>query len=245
MRTTTALAWIVFVGCAAVPAFVSAQQSPPQHNHQFTPLVAGEPQAFPAPRPIDARQLETTHPPARRAQPPVNFRQVSADEPIASPAAKSSLRLAPRSQSNRQPSAKPAAPSPASALTTVAGSLGAVLAVFLVIVWCSRRFSPSGANLLPKEAVELLGRSPLSPRQQMQLVRVGNKLLLVALSATDAQTLTEISEPTEVEHLTALCRRGQSTSASAAFKQTLAQLDNEPATVGFVGAPRPNTRGAR
>ena len=245
MRTFTALARIAFVGCAAVPALVSAQHVAPQHNHQFTPLVASEPQAFPAPRPIDARPIESAYPPARRAQPPVNFRQVSAEEPIASPAAKSPLRLAPRSQSSRQPTAKPAAPSPTGALTAVAGSLGVVLAVFLAIVWCSRRFSPAGANLLPKEAVELLGRSPLSPRQQMQLVRVGNKLLLVTLSATDAQTLTEITEPTEVEHLTALCRRGQPASASAAFKQTLAQLSSEPATAGFVGAPRPTTRGAR
>ena len=170
MRTLTALAWIVFIGCAAVPAFVSAQQAPPPHTRQFTPIVAGEPQAFSASRDarsIDARPLESASPPIRRAQPPVNFRQVSAEEAIASPTAKSSLRLAPRSQSNRQTTAKLAAPSPTSALTTVAGSLGAVLALFLVIAWCSRRFSPAGANPLPKEAVELLGRAPLSPRQQM------------------------------------------------------------------------------
>jgi flagellar biogenesis protein FliO len=79
----------------------------------------------------------------------------------------------------------------------------------------------------------------------MQLVRIGNKLLLVTLSSTDAQTLTEITDPTEVEHLTALCRRGQPASASAAFKQTLAQLASEPAAAGFVGTPRSTTRGAR
>jgi flagellar biogenesis protein FliO len=245
MRIFTALARIAFVGCAAVCSFVSAQQVPPQHSQQFTPLVASEPQGFPAPRAIDARPIEPAYPAARRAGPPVNFRQVSTDGRAVSPASKSPLRLAPRSQSSRQPTAKPAAPSPAGALTTVAGSLGAVLALFLVIAWCSKRFSPAGASLLPKEAVELLGRAPLAPRQQMQLVRIGNKLLLVAISGTDAETLTEITEPTEVEHLTALCRRGQPSSASAAFKETLAQLGNEPATIGFVGAPRPTTRGAR
>ncbi len=246
MRTNTTLASIVFLGCAAVCTFVSAQQVAPQHSYQFTPLAVDEPRAFPATAPIDARPLGAAYPPARPIQPPVNFRLASAEEPIASPTAKSPLRLAPRSQTSRQPAAKPAAPSPTSALTTVAGSLGAVLALFLVIVWCSRRFSPAGASALPKEAVELLGRAPLSPRQQMQLVRVGNKLLLVAISGTDTQTLTEITEPTEVEHLTALCRRGQPTSASAAFKQTLADLANEqPATVGFVGASRPTTRGGR
>ena len=56
-------------------------------------------------------------------------------------------------------------------------------------------FRPPARSLLPKEAVELLGRAPLAGRQQMQLVRVGNKLLLVALSPAGAETLTEITEP--------------------------------------------------
>ena len=99
--------------------------------------------------------------------------------------------------------------------------------------------------MLPKEAVELLGRAPLAARQQAQLVRIGNKLLLVSLTPTTATTLSEITDPTEVEHLIALCRRGQTGSASAAFRQALAQLANEPPEQALAAAARPGSRGAR
>src|SRR6188508_1030437 len=104
MRTTTALAWIVFIACAAGEVSVFAQQGAPQHPHQFSPLVASEPRAFSAShdsRMIDARPLESGQPPARRVQPPVNFRQVSAEEPVAKPGTRLPLRLAPRGQSSR------------------------------------------------------------------------------------------------------------------------------------------------
>jgi flagellar biogenesis protein FliO len=128
---------------------------------------------------------------------------------------------------------------------TVAGSLGVVLGLFVLIAWVARRWSPTGTALLPKEAVEWLGRPPLVARQQMHLVRVGNKLLLVAISAGGIEKLTEVTEPAEVEHLLALCRRGQPGSSSAAFREVLSQLAAEPASGGFVGAARPQARGGR
>jgi flagellar biogenesis protein FliO len=117
--------------------------------------------------------------------------------------------------------------------------------VFLVVVWCTKRFAPPGTSALPKEAVESLGRAPLTARQQMQLIRVGNKLLLVSLSPTGVEPLTEITDPTEVEHLLALCRRGQKGSSTEAFRQTLAQLAAEPAPRGFVGISTTKSQGGR
>jgi flagellar biogenesis protein FliO len=170
---------------------------------------------------------------------------MSGDEPISNSRAKPPMRLAPRSEAGRQHGQKPSAPTPSGALTTVGGSLALVLGLFLVIAWCARRITPGGAAILPKEAVELLGRASLAARQQAHLVRIGNKLLLVAISPAGAETLTEITEPTEVEHLTALCRRGKPTSSTLAFRQALTELANEPAPAGFVGVSRPETRGAR
>src|SRR5262249_56772972 len=126
-----------------------------------------------------------------------------------------------------------------------AAGLALALALFLVMAGGANEFSPAGATILPKEAVELLGRAPLATRQQAHLVRIGNKLLLVAISPTGAETLTEITEPTEVEHLTALCRRGKPTSSTLAFRQALTELASEPATAGFVGVSRSSSRGAR
>jgi flagellar protein FliO/FliZ len=119
-------------------------------------------------------------------------------------------------------------------------SLAIVLGLFVVLVWVSKRFAPAGTAPLPKEAIELLGRAPLAGRQTMQLIRVGNRLLLVALSASGAETLTEITDPVEVEHLAGLCRRGKGDSASASFNRVLSQLATEPASE----SPRPRARGA-
>jgi flagellar biogenesis protein FliO len=155
------------------------------------------------------------------------------------------LKLAPRSSTSRGSVARPASPTATSALGTVAGSLGIVLGLYFVLAWITRRYAPPGSSPLPKEAVETLGRAPFSGKQQLQLLKVGNKLLLVAQSATGIETLTEITDPAEVEHLTALCRRGQGGNSSAAFRQVLNQIAAEPAPPGFLGQPSRQPRGGR
>lgn len=258
MRPCTAA---IGIGLALLPSIAVGQQRPPIADSlvspHLTPIAIDEPRGFPPAAIIDARPLAPAYqaptvggnnPASHRVQPPVNFRLASAEEAIPRPTAKPPLKLAPRTPASRSSSSgstKPAATSPNQAVGTIAGSLGIVLGLFLVIAWCSRRYAPAGAALLPKDAIELLGRAPLAARQQMQLVRIGNKLLLVAVSPVGVETLTEITEPTEVEHLVALCRRHQPGSSSAAFRQTLTQLANEPPQGGFVGAPRTAPRGAR
>ena len=105
-----------------------------------------------------------------------------------------------------------------SSVLTLCGSLAVVLAGFFVIVWVLRRASPRGFGMLPPEAFEILGRAPLANRQQAQLVRCGNKLLLVAVNTEGAQTLTEITDPAEVERLAAVCRPARP-SGSAVGRQ--------------------------
>jgi flagellar biogenesis protein FliO len=92
---------------------------------------------------------------------------------------------------------------------TVGCSLAVVLAVFLVIVWGLRRALPQGLGILPPEAFEVLGRAPLANRQQAQLIHCGNKVLLVSVHVAGTETLTEITDPTEVDRLVALCRRAR------------------------------------
>src|SRR5262245_2085699 len=246
MRIFKAPRWALLIAVALAPALVFAQQPGSLISPQFTPLTVDQPQTLPTGAARDARPLNPSFSSAPRPpQPPVNVRLMSGEEPISNSKAKPPLRLAPRSEFNRQHGQKPSAPTPSGALTTVGGSLALVLGLFLVIAWCAKRFSPAGATVLPKEAVEILGRAPLATRQQAHLVRIGNKLLLVAISPTGAETLTEITEPTEVEHLTALCRRGKPASSTLAFRQALTELANEPAPAGFVGASRSSPRGAR
>jgi flagellar biogenesis protein FliO len=249
MRKATARNWVLCFGCALAPSIATAQQPP----NNITSISVEEPRSFPQPAAMEARPLgysprqpagHQAAPASHRVQPPVNFRLASAEQPIQSLSSRPPLKLAPKSSAARPSAARPASPSPLRALSTVLGSLGAVLAVFIVIVWCSKRFAPAGSAALPKEAIELLGRGPLLGRQQMHLIRIGNKLLLVTISPVGMETLTEITDATEVEHLLALCNRTQGTSASAAFQQALTQLASEPAPRGFVGASRSTSRGA-
>lgn len=245
---------VILGAWSTLPCAAGAQQVPVPGEGvlvlpRTTTLSVQEPRAFPAGGQLEARPLPPPPSPgARRSrvvQPPVNFRLVAAEEYAASPAAKPPLRLAPRSESSRPSLAKPLAHSPGAAIGTVAGSLGIVLGVFFVLAWCTRRLNPGATSLLPNEAVEVLGRAPLAGRQQMQLVRVGHKLLLVAITPSGVVPLTEINDAAEIEHLSGLCRRGQSSSASAAFREALQQLSSERAPPGFVAAAPPTARGAR
>ena len=128
--------------------------------------------------------------------------------------------------------------SPTRALSTVATSLAVVLGVFILLVWFSRRSGRRGSAALPSDIVETLGRTPLNARQEMQLVRVGNKLLLLSVTASTAETLTEITDANEIERLTALCRHGQSDSLAASFRDVLSHVRAQPHSGYPVSAQR-------
>jgi flagellar biogenesis protein FliO len=91
-------------------------------------------------------------------------------------------------------------------LASTAASLGLVVGLFLLVAWVVRRGMPKGAGLLPSDAVEVLGRAPFVGRQQVHLVRCGNKIVLVTVTPSGTQTLTEISDPAEVDRLQNLCQ---------------------------------------
>lgn len=91
-------------------------------------------------------------------------------------------------------------------LVNAAMSLGIVLGLFLLVMWAVRRGMPKGSGLLPSEAVEVLGRTSLAGRQQVHLVRCGNKIVLLSVTPTGIRTLTEISDPAEVDRLHSVCQ---------------------------------------
>jgi len=93
-----------------------------------------------------------------------------------------------------------------------------------------RRALPAGSRKLPPEVMDVLGHASLGNRQQAQLVRLGNKLLLVAVSATGAETLGEVTDPDEVERLSTLARKPAApVTPAATFRQILQQFERKPA----------------
>jgi flagellar biogenesis protein FliO len=133
--------------------------------------------------------------------------------------------LAPRA---RAPSSD-GPPATGDALLTTLGSLALVLCLFFAVAWIMRRGTPHSQAVLPGEVVELLGRAPLPGRHQMHLLRCGSKLLLVAVSNAGADTLTEITDPLEVDRLCGICRENHPKSATATFRSIMQQLGRESA----------------
>lgn len=87
----------------------------------------------------------------------------------------------------------------------VLSSLAIVLGAYFGFVWLTRKFNRSSSLGLPREVVEVLGHTSFGPRKNLQLVRLGSKLLLLMNSAEGTQTIGEITEPNEVEYLASLC----------------------------------------
>jgi flagellar protein FliO/FliZ len=112
---------------------------------------------------------------------------------------------------------------PGSGLAAGRASLAIVLGLFLAAAWAVRRGLPMGSARLPTEAVEVLGRTPLAGRQFAHLIRCGNKLLLVHLAPGCAETLTEITDPVEVDRLAGLCRQAHPQSSTSSFRQVFQQ----------------------
>jgi flagellar biogenesis protein FliO len=130
-------------------------------------------------------------------------------------------------------------------VTTMVGSLAIVIGLFLMMAWFAKRNMPAGQKWLAPEIVEVLGRAPLAGKQTMHLVRLGPKLLLVSITPQGVQTLSELTEPAEVERLLVLCQRGRGGSVSESFRDVLDQFEREPADGFLENHGRASTLGAR
>lgn len=132
----------------------------------------------------------------------------------------------PTDRGDRSP-VDPKSPTATGSAVTVGSSLAIVLGLFFALLWLAKRNMPRGMTAISSEVVKVLGRAPLSGRQQMHLVRIGNKLLLVSVTPNGAETLTEITDPQEVDHLTSLCEREQPTSVTRSFRNVLSGLGQQ------------------
>lgn len=89
-------------------------------------------------------------------------------------------------------------------LGETATKLGIVVGIFLVIVILLSKKREK--QVLPREAIEVLGRIPVSSRQSVQLIRFGQKLVLVESSQNGLKPISEITDPAEVNQMLDLIR---------------------------------------
>lgn len=109
-------------------------------------------------------------------------------------------------------------------ILSVGSSLLIVLGLFLGVAWCYRKtLSSSLSGSLPKQVVQVVGRTPLAARQQLVLVRFGSKLVLVSMVQGEARTLSEITDPLEVDQLVGQCESARPGSITQSFRSVLHQ----------------------
>ena len=104
-----------------------------------------------------------------------------------------------------------------------------LLAVIGVIV-CGARWlkshSTTAARGLPTEAFDVLGRHAIDQRTSVMLARCGSRILVLSLSPHGLQTLTEITDPVEIDCLAGLCR---TTRRDHGLVETFRTLLHKPA----------------
>lgn len=80
----------------------------------------------------------------------------------------------------------------------VLAALGIVIGLIFVLRWFGRFFFPAATGRARGRAVEVLSRSPISHKQQIMLLRVGQRLIVVGDSGGQLSSLCEITDSDEV-----------------------------------------------
>jgi flagellar biogenesis protein FliO len=101
-----------------------------------------------------------------------------------------------------------------------AGAFLAVLVVLLVFVLGLAKLflkrSPYSITGLPPDAVDVLGRRAVDPRNSVYIIKVGSRLILMGSSSGGLSSLAEITDPIEVASLTNVCAAAKQTGPDAA-----------------------------
>ena len=125
-----------------------------------------------------------------------------------------------------------------SALMTVVLSLLIVLSAFFGVVWLTQRGAAKTAATLPAEVVDVLGRIALAPRQQLQLIRVGRKIVLICITQSSTTTLTEITDDEEVARISGICASQHPGRVTQTFRDVLGQFQRNSNDNAFFGNPK-------
>jgi flagellar protein FliO/FliZ len=111
-----------------------------------------------------------------------------------------------------------AAPQPTQiSLTRMLLSLGVVVAVILALRWGGVKLFNGSSAIKGSRAMQVVSRSIISPKQQLMLVQVGRRLVVVGNSGTHLATLAEITDADEVAELLGQVQRDKSETIGKTF----------------------------
>ncbi|MDR2761907.1 MAG: hypothetical protein LBB88_04850 [Planctomycetaceae bacterium] len=121
---------------------------------------------------------------------------------------------------------KPRMPEFFGPVVSVVSSLFIVISIFLILTLLFRKISPNATQTLPKEVFENLGKTFLSQKLQVYLLRLGNRLILVSATGDALTPITEITDPDEVVTVLGMCRTLNNNAINKFHKNLSAQLNS-------------------
>lgn len=208
---------------------VSIQQPIPQNQPISPPSIQSNGQRVFAPMPnsnaFPGNAVPTSNEAMRSEVQPASWKSESPPTTLTSPGkfkSRAPLELKPSSKDNALSLDKPK--SSWGAALSMFLSLAVVLSFFLLIAWLVKKSQPNSFLKLPGDVVQVMGRTPMAPRQQMYVVRFGSKLLLISHQPGQTQTLGEITDADEVQRLAGLCVANHPGSISNSFRDVLKQV---------------------
>ena len=127
------------------------------------------------------------------------------DGPVRATAPAVGIRLPPRSTGPEPGTSSNRKSSSINSLWTTAISLAAIVGCLMLVGYWLKPYLglPRG---LPIDAVELLGRRVIEQKVAIHLVRCGERVLILGVSPDGARTLSEITDPGEVQRLVDACQ---------------------------------------
>lgn len=88
------------------------------------------------------------------------------------------------------------------------GAMAVVTALIFAARWLLRRWGAAGP-MAHAGPMEVLARASVAPRQQLLLVRLGKRLVLIGAGGGAMSTLAEVTDPAEVDDLMQAVKSGK------------------------------------
>ena len=104
-----------------------------------------------------------------------------------------------------------------SGVLRVVGALGVVLGCIFIVRYAGKKFLGLQNTGSGSGVVQILSRTPVSPRQQLMLIQIGRRIVLVANCGVQMNALCEFTDADEVAALAGQLQQRRRTSATSAF----------------------------
>jgi flagellar biogenesis protein FliO len=97
-------------------------------------------------------------------------------------------------------------------------SLAVVLGLIVAGVWVVRKLFPGMRGGPQKGPVQVMGRHFLSPKQQLYLVKIGTRVVVIGAAGANLNQVCQITDAEEIAQLAAQCEQANTGSISRSFR---------------------------